>query len=425
MTSMTDTPATMTRTGPPGATPTASPSEVPVRAWLRAGLAVGAVAWGANQFTPMLLWYQGALGLSPAVTSATFGLYAIGLVPGLLVGGPLSDRVGRRRVLLPALLVSLSGTAVLIAGQTGAGWLFAGRLIGGLASGMAFSAGAAWVRELSRAHRDPATAARRVVTTMTIGFAAGPLVSGVLAQWAPWAGTLPYLPHLALVLVLLPLLRAVPETAHRPDRGTSAAAARPAGHRPSGLRSRRFLLLVLPLAPWTFGGASISMAFLPGLFTDRLPGVAILFAAVSTVLTAGSGVLVQPVARLLDRHGGAWLLAAGLTAVTAGALLAAVAAGTGWAVLVLPAAVALGGGYGLTQAFGLRETQRLAGPTELASLTAVYQAASYLGFAAPYLLALLAPLARPGVLLAGMAALAAGTMAWTLRAQRRYPAPRP
>ena len=52
--------------------------------------------WGANQFTPMLLLYRSQLGLSAAIVEAMFGLYAIGLIPGLLVGGSASDRIGRR-----------------------------------------------------------------------------------------------------------------------------------------------------------------------------------------------------------------------------------------------------------------------------------------------------------------------------------------
>ena len=68
------------------------------RRWLGAGLAVCMAGWGANQFTPMLLLYRSQLGLSAATVEAMFGLYAIGLMPGLLVGGSLSDRIGRRRV---------------------------------------------------------------------------------------------------------------------------------------------------------------------------------------------------------------------------------------------------------------------------------------------------------------------------------------
>src|SRR5215207_8524036 len=53
------------------------------------------VGWGANQFAPLLLVYHRDLGVGEATLEAMFGVYAVGLIPGLLIGGPLSDRIGR------------------------------------------------------------------------------------------------------------------------------------------------------------------------------------------------------------------------------------------------------------------------------------------------------------------------------------------
>ena len=77
---------------------------------------------------------------------------------------------------------------------------------------------------------------------------------------------------------------------------------------------------------------------------------------------------------------------------------------------MLAAAIVLGSGYGLCLVSGLREVERLAGPDDLAGLVAVYYVLAYCGFAAPYLLALLAPtLGYPASLL-----LAAGLAVATL-----------
>src|SRR6478672_5882565 len=65
-------------------------------AWLPAAAGLLGAAWGSNQFTPMLLVYHRALGLGTGTLEALFGVYALGLVPGLLIAGPLSDRRGRR-----------------------------------------------------------------------------------------------------------------------------------------------------------------------------------------------------------------------------------------------------------------------------------------------------------------------------------------
>ena len=85
--------------------------------WARAALALTAVGWGANQFAPMVLLYRERMGVSASAAEAVFGLYAAGLVPGLLVAGPLSDRVGRRPVVAFAVLLSmLSGVALMLLG---------------------------------------------------------------------------------------------------------------------------------------------------------------------------------------------------------------------------------------------------------------------------------------------------------------------
>lgn len=111
-------------------------------AWLRAAVAVAAIGWEANQFAPLLVMHQARSGLSAATIQATFGLYALGLIPGLLLGGPASDHHGRRRMMLQALIISAFADLLLIAGGFASGWLFAGRLISGIASGAAFSSGA-------------------------------------------------------------------------------------------------------------------------------------------------------------------------------------------------------------------------------------------------------------------------------------------
>jgi len=81
-------------------------------------------------------------------------------------------------------------------------------------------------------------------------------------------------------------------------------------------------------------------------------------------------------------------------------------------------AVVVGFGYGILMVFGLAEVQRLAPAEDLAGMTAVFQAFTYLGFAAPYLLSTLKGVASPGVLLLAVVALGVLTLAVTLRNAR-------
>jgi MFS family permease len=162
-----------------------------------------------------------------------------------------------------------------------------------------------------------------------------------------------------------------------------------------------------------FGSASIALAYLPGLVKVQLGGHALIFSAVVTMLTAAAGIVVQPLARRLDRSAGTRLLASALAIVVAGLLVAVVASSWLSPALVVLAALVLGAGYGCCQVCGLLEVQRLAPPQHLAGLTALYQAVSYLGFLASFLLAAAGGLLPPSELLAVVAGLAVLTLVWT------------
>ena len=366
-------------------------------AWLPAAAGLLGAAWGANQFSPLLLVYHHQLGLGTGTLEALFGAYAIGLIPGLLIGGPISDVRGRRAVVVPAAWLSLVATLVLASAGHSVAILFAGRLLAGVGSGAMFSAGTAWLRELST---EGANAARRTAVAMTTGFALGPLVAGLLAQWAPDAGVVPYLPHVVLALAVLAVLRGAPETAS----GAAPVTA------PPGLpahRHPRFRRVVAPSAPWVFAAPAIAFALLPTIVGANHATDGVALVAAVTALTAASGVLVQPVGRRLGERAGV----TGLLVLAGGLVMAAVTAGSHIVWLLVPCAIVLGAAYGLCLVAGLVEVQQMAGGRDLARLTAVFYAFTYLGFAAPYLLALGAHLARYDVLLAGTAALALATAA--------------
>ncbi len=72
-------------------------------AWARPAAAVFVVGWGANMFASLLHAYT---HLSGTQANGLFGAYAPGLIPALLIAARVSDRVGRRRALLAALLLS-------------------------------------------------------------------------------------------------------------------------------------------------------------------------------------------------------------------------------------------------------------------------------------------------------------------------------
>ena len=362
--------------------------------------------WGSNQITPMLLVYSHRLGLGTGTLEAMFGFYALGLIPGLLLAGPLSDARGRRPVVIWAVGLSLVASLLLIAGAHAVTLLFLGRLVAGVSSGAAFSAGTAWLRESSlppfgSASRDGV--ARRAVVAMTLGFATGPLVAGLLAQWAPGSLIVPYLPHVALMVVVTLSLLAVPETVA--DR-----VGRPVRLSVPGAWSPRFRGVVAPMAPWVFAAPAIAFALLPSVVDAQRAGDGVALTAAITSLTALAGLLVQPVARRLDAHATSNRAGiVGLIVLGVGLVLAGITAQAQQVWLLVPCAIVLGCAYGLCLVAGLLEVQRLAAPDSLAGLTAVYYALTYLGFAAPYLLAVAAHVAGYPLLLLICAALALST----------------
>ena len=118
-------------------------------AWVRVALVMFAVGWGANQFSPMLIVYRHALGLSAGEIAGLFAIYAATLIPGLLAGGPLSDRFGRRACVLPFAALSPVATLLLVLGPHSLPLLAAGRALAGLCSGMVIGPATAWIQDLS------------------------------------------------------------------------------------------------------------------------------------------------------------------------------------------------------------------------------------------------------------------------------------
>lgn len=344
------------------------------RAWRRAVLALFAVAAGTNVPTPLLLVYRDRLDLSPDVLTALFGCYAAGLVPALFIGGPLSDRVGRRRVVLPFVALAALTSLVFIAAADSVVLLFAARALQGAVSGVVFSVGSAWVAELSMAAGEGA-AGRRAAVAQTAGFALGPLTSGLLGQYAPAPTVLPYLVHVALVGIGLAMAVRLPETvpvARAPGAGPPAGLVLPGS-------GRTLITVLAPTAVCVYLFPSVVVAAVPLLVEFDAPPV--LLTGLLAGLTLGSGALAAPLQRRLGVHTATVGVAAGAT----GFALAAASADSGSPPGLLLAALLLGSGGGAALAAGLSLVARLTEPTRRGTLSAVFYACAYLGFAGPLL----------------------------------------
>lgn len=382
----------MTQVSPPR---TRAPGLAP---WLRVALGMFAITFGANLFAPLLPVMRDVHSLNQTHVTFLFAVYIVGLVPALMIGGPASDRVGRRAIIRPALVFSSVGTLTTIlahffAEPIGPLVLVLARLLTGIAVGLVMAAGASWLKEVTPAEDGPGTAARRATIATSAGFGVGPLITGPVAQWLPGPDTTGLVIHLCMVLAITPLVW----TAPAPDARTAPAAQETTRRRafiPPTARSRHFLLAVAVWAPWAFGCATTSFTALPPVSGANV-GPDVAYTGLIAGITMLTGAAIQPaIGRHADRGGRPHPAVLGLIAATLGmgmAILVCSVPGRAAAWIMLPAAVILGAAYGILMVSGLREVQRIAPPEELGALTGVFYALTYVGFFAPFVISIVAP----------------------------------
>lgn len=356
---------------------TAAPTPRPASAGAL-GLVLFAVAFGTNVPTPLLLLYRERLGLSATQLTLIFAVYAVGLLPALFLAGPWSDRRGRRPVVVPFTIVSAVASAIFLGAASNQALLYLARLAQGAVSGAVFSVGSAWMGELDA---DTGRASRTAAAALSLGFGLGPLVAGTLGQFAPAPTVLPYLVHLALTAAALLLLRRVPESrAATPGRGPLLNLGVPRAAR------RGFLLFATPAALCVFTFPSVAVVVMPLRLQAAMPGIDLLVTGAVAGITLTTGAWVQ---RLEARLGMRRAAPLGALAGAVGLVFGLLGARLDAPVLLLPAAVLLGTGYGLTLAAGLTATQRMADAAHRGALVSTFYAIAYLGFGVPVVISML------------------------------------
>lgn len=161
--------------------------------------------------SPLYTLYQDAFGFSELTLTLVYAVYVAGNLCGLLFLGRLSDQLGRRPVALASVgLAAL--TAALFLFARGTAWLFWARVFNGLAVAVASGAAAAWLVELIGERK---RAALFATAANFSGIAAGPLVGGALAQYAPWPLHLPFIAYAATLAPLAWAVMRAPETVER------------------------------------------------------------------------------------------------------------------------------------------------------------------------------------------------------------------
>ncbi|MEE1760901.1 MFS transporter [Streptomyces sp. SP18BB07] len=388
--------------------------------WRRCALggAVFAVCMaGTTLPTPLYGLYQEKFGFSELTVTVVYAVYAFGVIGVLLLAGNASDAVGRRPVLWWGLGFA-AASAVCFLCATALGWLYVGRLLSGLSAGLFTGAATAYVMEL--APRGGASRATFVATAANMGgLGCGPLLAGVLAQYAEWPLYLPFAVHLALVACAAAVLLGLPETVRerRPP-----ATVRP--RRPSLPPSVRAVFG--PAAAASFVGfalfgvfTSVSPAFLAQSLDVRDHAVSGLVVALAFFASTAGQLAVGRIGVRRSLPLGCAGLLAGL-ALLAGALHWELLA------LVVLSAVVGGAAQGLAFRGALSAVAAASAPDRRAAVISALFVVAYTGISVPVIgVGLLAePMGLEGaglVFIACMAVLVSSAGVYLLR--RPVPAP--
>lgn len=193
--------------------------------WLVAAAFASLQAFGTVP-TPLWPLYAARDGLSPTTVTIAFACMVVGAGGSLYLFGHLSDRFGRRRIIVPALAFGIAAAAVMAWWPTLPGLLI-GRVLTGVAVGLMASTATTYLTDLYRAGH-PAQTRSRVPTTVASvanlgGLSLGPLVAGALLRWVGHPFTTSYLVFIALMVIGAISVSLSPETVELP-LPTSAGA---------------------------------------------------------------------------------------------------------------------------------------------------------------------------------------------------------
>jgi predicted MFS family arabinose efflux permease len=341
-------------------------------------VALGLAVMGTNIPSPLYGVYARTWGFSEGVITLVFAVYCLVLIGSLLIFGRLSDQIGRRPVVLAALLVIAVGSWLFALAHSAA-WLLAARAVQGVAVGMLSGAATAALAEL-HPEGDRGAAALAATVALTGGSAVGPLFGGLLAEYAPYPLVLPYAANLVLLAaVIVGLWAAMPETVTR--KPGAEASLRPRRPRvPAGVRYPFALGSGACFVGWAVAGLFI--ALVPH-YANTLLGVDNLAVGGFPVsLMLGAACVVQVALRKLS-PGRA--MASGMVAQVAGlaAILVAVPAGSVW--WLLAGALLDGAGLGLAFMGGLGLVGRVAPAGSRAEVLSACYVIIYLGESIPVL----------------------------------------
>lgn len=215
-------------------------------------------------YTPVMPSVGADLGAGSDSVKLTLTTYMLGFAIGQLFYGPLSDRYGRRPVLLVGVSFFIATTfACSLAPSIGS--LIGLRVLQGLGAASGAVLSRALTRDAYSAHEMPVVMSW-ISLGMNISPSIGPTLGGFLGEWLSWRATFWFVGGFGLVLLLVSSLGLAETNRHRSAQVDLASLLRGSGEM---LRDRHFLGYVLTLGfamAINFG----MLAGAPFILQDRL-----------------------------------------------------------------------------------------------------------------------------------------------------------
>ena len=351
------------------------------RRTLPAGLALTGAALGftnlylaAGVLTPLLVVYKQQWEFAPSLLTLVFAVYAIGFLAAVLTLGSLSDHVGRRPVLVGALVIQLASNVLFLVAPS-VGWVIAGRIVQGVASGAATAAFTAALVELAPPDKKRLGAILGSVG-LTGGLGAGSLLAGLAIQLTPTANSIIFTVLITLTVLGTVIVALSPETMTRTPGALRSMV--PSVAIPSGARKEFAAAAPVVAAVWMLAGLSGGLA--PSMVRSVFHlDSGLLNGLTGFIAPAVSAVIGLSFARVDPRRA----MTIGIYASIAGAIgiIGGVFAGS-LAIMITGQAIA-GVGFGASFSAALRLIFPLAAAHQRAGVVAGIYVVSYTAFGVP------------------------------------------
>lgn len=328
---------------------------------------------GTALASPLYPIYQELWHLLPSQITYIFVAYMFGCLATLLFFGRASNSFGFLRTLQVGLGFVIIGLVLSAFAHTAIS-LGLGRFIIGIASGLiSTSAMLGLMLTIPDRYKPHAPQISSIITV--IGFALGPLIGSVIAQFSALPLLMPYLPVIAgAMLCLIGLFRLKPPT-------FQAQAFSIAPHLELPVASARIHFFIAGLTAFcAFGAFSLFASLSASFAKDLIPwhGPLVSGLAISSILFISA--LVQFFAKSLPAARG---LNYGLILMMGSCLLLAICMQTHWSLLffISDIGVGLGHGLGIMGSFGL--IHQMTTPHNRAAVISTYLFIGYLGTIVP------------------------------------------